>query len=102
MKVKDSDLLYVGSDYVFASWFVEGAPTMSYAFFRDLTDDGITNFVISSITGCWKKYDENTGDLVFDEQYKDQLFAVTEKAEKLLQELNKEGDITWEGNIQFQ
>lgn len=97
--VKDSQLFFLGDDYVFASWLNTSTNESYYAFFRDLTEDGITNFVVTEVTGPWKSFDEEDS-VVFDPQYDDAYLNTMKRVEVLLDALNKDKDLNWEGTTQ--
>lgn len=96
--VKDQDLLFLGDNYLFASWLNTSTNEMYYAIFRDLTEDNVTNFVISQLAGPWRDYDAETDSLVFNSEYDKVYLEQQKKAEIILDSLNKEKDIQWEGN----
>jgi len=98
--VKDDQLLFLGSDYVFASWLNTSENYWIYAIFRDLTDDGVSNFVISQLAGPWRGFNEETDSLVFNDEHDALFLATQKKAEIMLDKLNRGKDISWEGNIQ--
>ena len=99
MNIKDGGLLFFGDTYVCTTW-VDGNTNESYmAVFRDLTDDGVVNFVMTQLAGPWVNRDGNSA-LLFDEYYKDLWWELYTRAEKVRDSLNREVPVIWEGEIQ--
>lgn len=98
--MKDLDLAYLGDNYVVAQWYASTGPEIQIvAIFRDLTDDGVTSFVISQVFGPWSRYNPKTKELEFDVEYNDVFIESYQRSLKMLDTLNKEKEIPWEGNI---
>jgi len=95
--IKDAYLGFFGDDYVTATWTdtVNGATHM--AIFRDLTDDGITNFVITQLAGPWRTIEN--GKVSFNETHKDLWWNIRTRAEIICNDLNREADIEWHGDV---
>lgn len=95
--ITDTYLGFFGDDYVNATWFDTVTGTTNMAIFRDLTDDGITNFVITQLAGPWRTFED--GAVIFDDRYKDLWWNVRTRAETICNDLNRGVDIEWHGNI---
>lgn len=99
MNIRDGGLLFFGDTYVCATWVDENTNETYMAVFRDLTDDGVVNFVTTQLAGSWIFRDE-AGDIAFDEYYKDLWWELNKRAEIIRDSLNREVPVIWHGDIQ--
>lgn len=99
MKVQDGGLLFFGDTYVCATWVDDNTNESYMAVFRDLTDDSVTNFVITQLAGPWNKRNDE-GDLEFVDYYKDLWWELRTRAEVICDSLNREKPVIWHGEIQ--
>lgn len=97
--MRDMILAYVGDNYVVAQWMPSRGGMQVIAIFRDLTDDDLTNFVISQVAGIWNKYNSDTERLEFDSDYNDVFVESYQRALKINDDLNKGRDIEWSGEV---
>lgn len=100
MKIKDGNLLFFGDTYVSATWIDENSNDSYIAIFRDLSDDGISNFTITQLAGPWIKRNDETKDIEFVEYYKDLWWELRSRAEVICDNLNREKPVNWTGDIQ--
>lgn len=95
--MKDIVLGYIGDNYVVAQWMPSRGGMQVIAIFRDLTDDGVTNFVVSQVTGIWNRYNTELDRIEFDSDYNDVFVESWQRALRINEDLNKERDIEWDG-----
>ena len=55
--MEQQDLLIFGKGYISASYTHPDSPTTIYAVFRDVTEDGLRNYVLENTFGPWVEPD---------------------------------------------
>lgn len=87
--MKQQDLLIYGKHYISASYTHPNSPTMIYAVFRDVTEDGQRNYVLENTFGPWVKADGS-----FDEQWRDLFREASEEVMRLFLDLQHVGRVS--------
>jgi hypothetical protein len=100
--MKQQDLLIYGKHYICASYTHPDSPTMLYAVFRDVTDDGQRNYVLENVFGPWVNSDGS-----FDTEWQSLFDEASTEVMRLFHELREVGRVSsarwvpksWQGRV---